>query len=143
VPISTVIPLFREWRPWKHKSIASDAGSAPRGALQPRSLGIQCVGKCGNYFILHLEEVGHGLVEPISPKMGTRFGVDQLHIHPQPTGPSLDRTFEHVIHIQLPAELLHVYSLALECERRVAGDDERAVDPRQISGQALGDSLGK
>jgi hypothetical protein len=34
--------------------------------------------------------------------------------------------------------LLHVNGLALEGERRIASDDDRATDARQVRGQALG-----
>jgi len=72
------------------------------------------------------------------PTGDSSFGVDQLHIHPKPVAATLHRTFKNVPNVQLAPDLLHVNGLALEAERRVASDDERAADARQVRGQALG-----
>ena len=31
-------------------------------------------------FVLHVEEIGEGLIEPLGPEMTAGFGVDELHI---------------------------------------------------------------
>src|ERR1700730_11508324 len=69
------------------------------------------------------------------------FDVNELHINSQPVATTLHRAFEHVPDIQLPTELLHVDGFPFEGERRVAGDNKRAADPRQVRGQALGDAI--
>jgi hypothetical protein len=36
--------------------------------------------EAGDYFVLHLEEIGHGLVETLGPEMAAALGVDQLRV---------------------------------------------------------------
>src|ERR1700674_70486 len=69
------------------------------------------------------------------------FDVYKLHINSQPVGATLYRALKDIADIQLPTELLHVHGFPFEGERRVAGDNKRAVDPRQVRGQALSDAI--
>ncbi len=92
------------------------------------NLGIQGVGKPGDYFILHVEEVGNGLVKTLGPDVLAGFGIDQLHIHPEAVAAPLHRPFECVTDVQLASELPDVHGFALVGERRVAGDHEGAGD---------------
>ena len=82
-----------------------------------------------------------GLVEPLGPQAMARFGADQLNVQPEPVATTLHRAFEHVADVQLAPDLLDVYGFALECERSVAGYDERAADARKIRRQALGHAI--
>ncbi len=82
---------------------------------------IQRIGEPRYDFVLHIEEVGDGLVEALGPQVIAGFGVDQLHVHPKPVAAALHRTFKHVADVQLAPDLLHVNGLALEGERGVVG----------------------
>src|SRR5262249_62203469 len=88
-------------------------------------------------FVLHIEEVGNGLVETLGPQMISSLDVDQLHIHPKAVATPLHGTFKHIADVQLASEPLYVYGLAFERERGVACNHERAADARQVRGQAL------
>jgi hypothetical protein len=45
-------------------------------------------------FVLHVEEIGQRLVEPLGPQMIARFGVDQLHIDAHAASTVLNAAFE-------------------------------------------------
>src|SRR4030095_12753804 len=92
-------------------------------------------------FVLHVKEVGNGLVETLSPEMVAGFGVYQLYVHPEAGATTLHRAFEYIADVQLASQLLNVQCFALERERGVACNDERAVDARQVRGQALGHAI--
>src|SRR6516225_6529129 len=100
-------------------------------------LRVQRIGEPRYNFVLHIEEVGDGLVEALGPQVISSLGGDQLHIHPKSVTTTLDRTFKNVPGVQLAPDLLHVNGLALEGERRAVSDDERAADARQVRSQAL------
>ncbi len=51
---------------------------APR--LGGDKLGVQRVCQARNDFVLHVEEIGERLIEPLGPEMIARFGVDELHV---------------------------------------------------------------
>ena len=112
---------------------------SPRLSLD--ELGIQRVGEPRYDFVLHVEQIGDGLVEPLGPKVIAGFGVDQLHVHPKPVAATLHRAFEHVADVQLAADLLEINRFAFVGECGVSADDERAADARQVRGQALGHAI--
>ena len=89
--------------------------------LSLNELGIQRVGEPGDDFVLHIEQIGDRLVEPLGPKVIAGFGVDQLHVHPKPVAATLHRAFEHVADVQLAPDLLDVNGFTLVGERGVAG----------------------
>ena len=97
--------------------------------------------KARDDLVLHVEEVGYGLVEALGPEMIASLGVDELDIDPHAVAAALHRTFEHVAHVQFAADLLHVEGLALVGKGGVTGDHERASDAREIGGQALGHAI--
>src|SRR6516164_2703161 len=101
-------------------------------------LRVQRIGEPRYNFVLHVEEVGDWFVEALGPQVISSLGVDQLYVHPKPVAAALHRTFKNVSDVQLAPDLLHVNGLALEGERRVVSDHERAADARQVRGQALG-----
>ena len=55
---------------------------APRLCLN--ELGIQCVGEPRYDFVLHIEQIGDRLIEPLGPQVIAGSGVDQLYVHPKP-----------------------------------------------------------
>jgi hypothetical protein len=71
------------------------------------------------------------------------FDIDQLHVDAQPAAAALHAAFQHVAHIEIPADLLQIGGLALVGERGAAPDHESAGDARQIGGQAFGDAVGE
>ena len=52
--------------------------------LSLNELGIQCVGEPRHDFVLHIEQICDGLIEPFSPKVIAAFGIDKLHVDPKP-----------------------------------------------------------
>jgi hypothetical protein len=75
-------------------------------------------------FVLHVEEIGQGLVEPLGPEMIARFGVDELHVDTHATSAALDAALQHIAHIQLAPDRLHIERLAFVGEGRIAGDHD-------------------
>ena len=57
-------------------------------------------------FVLHVEEIGERLVEPLGPEMIAGFAVDELDIDAHPVPAALDAAFEDVADVQLAADLL-------------------------------------
>ena len=67
---------------------------SPRLGLD--ELGVQCVGKPRYDFVLHVEQVGDGLVETIGPEVVAGFGVDQAARLPEGGCRRAAPTFKHV-----------------------------------------------
>ena len=72
-----------------------------RGLFRPSRLGgdelaVQRACQARNDFILHVEEIGQGLIEPLGPEMIAGFGVDELHIDAHTVPAALDAAFERV-----------------------------------------------
>src|SRR6516225_8166245 len=111
--------------------------------LGGNEFGIERVAKPRYDFVLHVKEVGNGLVKTLGPEVIAGFGIDQLHVHPKAVAATLHRAFEHIADVQLTSQLLYVDRLALEGERGVARNHERAIDTRQIRSQALGYAIRK
>jgi hypothetical protein len=114
-----------------------------RGTLRsPRfdinQLRVQRIGEPRYNLVLHIEEVGNWFVEALGPQMISSLDVDQLHIYPKPVATALHGTFEDITDVQFTSELLYVDGFTLERERGVARNHERAIDARQVCGEALG-----
>ena len=103
---------------------------APR--LGSEELAVQGARQARDDFVLHIEEIGQGLVEPFRPEMIPRSGVDELDVDAHATSHSLDAALEHIADVQFPANHLHVERLASVSERRIAGDHDCAAYPREI-----------
>ena len=117
-----------------------------RRALGARRLGAgeflpEPVGEPGNDLVLHVEEIGDWLVEALGPEVAAGVGVDQLHVDPHAVPGALHAAFEHIAHVEIAADLLNVSGLSLVRKGGVAGDDERARNPRKVGGQALGHAV--
>ena len=63
-------------------------------------LGVQRVREAGDDFVLHVEEIGERLIEPLGPEMIAGFGVDQLDVDAHAGAAALDATFEDVADVQ-------------------------------------------
>ena len=110
-------------------------------SLDRRELIAQRVRQTPDDFVLHVEEIGERLVEPLRPEMTARFSVDELHVDSHAISASLNAALENVADVQLVADSLKVEWLALVGERRVAGDHDSATDTREIGRQALRDPV--
>jgi hypothetical protein len=55
-------------------------------------------------FVLHVEEIGQGLVEPLGPEMIARLRVDELNIDAQAVAGALNAAFENIADVQLAAD---------------------------------------
>ena len=104
-------------------------------------LGVQRAREPRDDFILHVEEIGQGLIEPLGPEMIARFGVDELHVDAHAVSAALNAALQHIADVQLAPDLLHVDGLALVGERRVARDHDRASYPREVGREAFRDPV--
>jgi len=68
-------------------------------------------------------------------------GVDELNIDAHAAVAALHAAFEHVADIEFASDLRNVVGLALVGEGGIAGDDERAGEPGEVGGEALGHSF--
>ena len=102
---------------------------------------LSAFGKPRNDLVLHVEEIGQGLVEALGPEMIAGLGIDELDVDAHAVAAALHRAFEDIAHVQFAADLLQIDGLALVGEGGVAPDDERAGDAREVGGQALGHAI--
>ena len=109
--------------------------------LDRRELIAQRVREAPNDFVLHVEEIGKRLVEPLRPKMTAGLGVDELHVDAHAIPAALNAALEDVPDIQVAADGLHVERLALVSEGRIAGDHDGAPDTREIGRQTFRDPV--
>ena len=70
-------------------------------------------------------------------------GVDKLRGDADLVTRPAGAPFQHIAHAQFAANLLRVDRLILIGERSVAGDHKHVRDPREISRQILGDTVGE
>ena len=63
------------------------------------------VRKARNDLVLHVEEVGHGLIEPFRPEMMAALGVDELDADAHPITRALNAALQHIANVQLAADL--------------------------------------
>ena len=87
-------------------------------------MGVERARQTRDDFVLHVEEIGERLVEPLGPEMIAGLGVDELHVDAHAVPAALDAAFEDVADVKLAPDRLRVERLALVCERRIAGDHE-------------------
>jgi hypothetical protein len=76
-----------------------------------------------------MSKIGQGLVEPLGPKMITRFGVDELDIDAHAVTAALNAALQHVTHVQVAPDLHQIDVLALIGEGGVAPDHDGAAYP--------------
>jgi hypothetical protein len=76
--------------------------------LNLNELGFQRIGEPRYDFVLHVEKVGDGLIEAFGPEVIATFGIDKLHVHPEPAPAALHGAFEHVTDVQLAPDLPEV-----------------------------------
>ena len=117
-----------------------------RGLFRASRLGgdelcVQRARQARDDFVLHVKEIGQGLIEPLGPEMIARLGVDELHVDAHAVSAALNAAFEDIADVQLAPDRLHVERLAFVCEGRIAGDHERAPYPREVGREALGDPV--
>ena len=104
-------------------------------------LGVQCASQARDDIVLHVEEIGEGLIEPLGPEMTARFGVDELNVDAHAVSAALNAALEDVPDIQLAPDRLQIDGLALVSKGRAAPDHKGAADARQIRSQAFGDTI--
>ena len=71
-------------------------------------LGVQSARQPRDDFVLHVEEIGQRLVEPLGPEMIAGFGVDELHVDAHAVSAALNAALEDIADVQLAADRLHV-----------------------------------
>ena len=103
----------------------------------------QLIGELGDNFILHVEQVGHRLVEPVRPQVVAGDGVDELDIDAHSAAAALNASLKDVAHVEIAADLLGVDRLAFVSEGGVARDHKRIVDAREVGRQAFRHAVDK
>jgi hypothetical protein len=83
-------------------------------------LGVQRVCQARDDIILHVEEIGERLVEPLGPQVTAGFGIDELHVDAHAGAGALNAALEDIADVQLAPDPLHVERLAFKGERRIA-----------------------
>ena len=68
-------------------------------------LGVERARQTRDDFVLHVEEIGERLVEPLGPEMIARFGVDELHVDAHAVAAALNAALEDIADVQLAADL--------------------------------------
>ena len=89
-----------------------------RGLFRPSrfggdELGVERAGQTRDDFVLHVEEIGQRLVEPLGPEMIARFGVDELHVDAHAVSAALNAALQHIADVQLAPDCLHIVGLPL------------------------------
>ena len=95
-------------------------------SLRGCNLSVERIRQTRDDFVLHVEEIGEGFIEPLSPEMTARFGVDELHVDPHAVAAALNAALEHVADVQFAPNRLHVERLSFVKERRIASDHDGA-----------------
>jgi hypothetical protein len=90
-------------------------------------LGVQRVGQAPHDFVLHVEEIGERLIEPLGPEMIARLGVDELDVDAHAISAVLDATLEDITDVQLAADLFQIDGFALISEGGVSTDHDGAA----------------
>ena len=73
----------------------------------------QPVGEPRDDLVLHVEEIGDQLIEPLRPEMRAGFGLDQLDIDAHSVSRPLDAALQHIANVQIAADLLQINGLPL------------------------------
>ena len=118
--------------------LASLFGAPGFGGDQLRA---QLIGEVRNDLILHVEQIGHRLVEPVRPQMIAGDRVDELHVDAHSAAAALNAALENIANVQFASDLLGVDRLAFVGEGGVARDDEGVGDARKVGRQAFRDSV--
>ena len=71
--------------------------------LGGHELGVQRARQARDDFVLHVEEIGQGLVEPLGPEMTAALGVDELDVDAHAVSAALNAAFEDIADVQLVA----------------------------------------
>ena len=103
-------------------------------------LEVQRPGEAAGDLVLGSGQVSPLGFEPLVPQVSAGLGVDQL---PNPAARPPHAAFEHVADAELAADLFHIDGLALVGKGGAAGDHKAPGDPREISGQIVGDAIGE
>ena len=76
-------------------------------------LRVQRVRQPRDDFVLHVEEIGQRLVEPLGPEMIAGFGVDELDVDAHAVAAALNAALEDIADVQLAPDLLQIDGLPL------------------------------
>ena len=76
-------------------------------------LGVQRARQARDDFVLHVEEIGERLVEPLGPEMIAGFGVDELDVDAHAVSAALNAALEDIADVQLAADRLQIDGLPL------------------------------
>ena len=91
-------------------------------------LGVERARQARDDFVLHVEEIGERLVEPLGPEMIAGFGVDELDVDAHAVSAALDAALEHIADVQLAPDLLQIERLALVGESGVARRSRKSLE---------------
>ena len=99
------------------------------------------IGDLVGHGALQAEDVAHLFFVAFGPKMGLRFGIDQLHSDADALGLATHAALDDVIHREVAADL--VYGLVFVALGGVAGDDRHlpGIKFGQLRAQFFGHAL--
>ena len=92
-------------------------------------LGVQLVRQARDDFVLHVEEIGHRLIETLGSEMGAALRVNELDAHAHAVPAALNAALQNIADVQLATGLLQIDGFVLVRKSRVAPDHERAANP--------------
>src|SRR3954454_14363582 len=81
------------------------------------------------YLVLGRKYIRDIAVVTLGPQMVARRRLDQLRGDPDPAAGAADTALDHIVHVEVAADLLNLGRLALVDEGGVARDDEQRAEP--------------
>ena len=86
-------------------------------------------------------EIEEVRLEPVSPDMRSRFGIDQLHVHPHLLAGPPNAPFQYVADAKLARDLPSIDGSALVGKGGSPGDHEAICNARQVGCQIIRDRV--
>src|SRR4029077_9178212 len=91
--------------------------------------------------VLQSEDVAERPVVTLGPDVPPRDTIDQLRDDANPRANFANAADENVFDIELARDLDNLHRPSLEGESRIARDDEKRRDPRQVGEDIFGDAV--
>ena len=91
--------------------------------------------------VLGLTETSASNIEPVGPQVRASLCIDQLHVDLNFVASAPQAAFDDISNAEITAELFHVDGFILLGKRGAPGDDKAPRNPRQISGEIVGNAV--
>ena len=93
--------------------------------------------------LLQFEDILETAIESVGPQLGTAASVDKLRGNAHAIHSRANAALKQVADAELMTNLFYVYGASLECEARIAGDDEQPAYACECRRDVLHDTVGK